>query len=388
MTIEEMMDFDEQELWSGGNSEITTFWESVFNPLLPFAAIWGIFDLSFIHGAGIGNLLFTGMFFFFLIHMMPVWMYIGGIVTARMRARNTRYAVTTRGVYIQTGGAGREETKFYAYGDLKAATTKQGRFDEKYHVGDVFCEYVTPIMVRSGKNRRTEYGVKLDNLADFREVSQIVNAQLAETKRRQDAAAMNAWQNPMLARNIPQTYSEQATPVRPAVAVPNPMPQPKLKPQEVIDPQTAFFGQEGQALLQNFSREDFFGPTAAEQTALLKNLPDESVSELQAELFGADAEEQGAFADPTVNPLPELPGSEPFAYRAPSASVFPDPFAEPFRQPSAPAFPDYHNSTSPYALPPEQPAVPQQPQPPEMESLFTDAPGDDSQNGQFMQQGF
>ena len=35
-------------------------------------------------------------------------------------------------------------------------------------------------------------------------------------------------------------------------------------------------------------------------------LPEESVADLQAELFGADAAQQGAFPDPTVNPLPEL----------------------------------------------------------------------------------
>jgi hypothetical protein len=39
-------------------------------------------------------------------------------------------------------------------------------------------------------------------------------------------------------------------------------------------------------------------------------LPEESVADLQAELFGADAAQQGAFPDPTVNPLPELPDAQ------------------------------------------------------------------------------
>lgn len=41
------------------------------------------------------------------------------------------------------------------------------------------------------------------------------------------------------------------------------------------------------------------------------DLPEESVADLQAELFGADSELQGAFPDPTVNPLPELPDELP-----------------------------------------------------------------------------
>lgn len=39
----------------------------------------------------------------------------------------------------------------------------------------------------------------------------------------------------------------------------------------------------------------------------LGDLPEETVADLQAELFGVNAELQGAFPDPTVNPLPNLP---------------------------------------------------------------------------------
>lgn len=41
--------------------------------------------------------------------------------------------------------------------------------------------------------------------------------------------------------------------------------------------------------------------------SLLASLSNETVSDLQAELFGKNAEQQGAFPDPTVNPLPALP---------------------------------------------------------------------------------
>ncbi len=41
--------------------------------------------------------------------------------------------------------------------------------------------------------------------------------------------------------------------------------------------------------------------------SLLASLSNETVSDLQAELFGMNAEQQGAFPDPTVNPLPALP---------------------------------------------------------------------------------
>ena len=54
-----------------------------------------------------------------------------------------------------------------------------------------------------------------------------------------------------------------------------------------------------------------------QEYGMLSELPEESVADLQAELFGADAELQGAFPDPTVNPLPELPAelNDPFMQR-------------------------------------------------------------------------
>jgi hypothetical protein len=44
-----------------------------------------------------------------------------------------------------------------------------------------------------------------------------------------------------------------------------------------------------------------------QEYGVLGDLPEETVADLQAELFGADAALQGAFPDPTVNPLPKLP---------------------------------------------------------------------------------
>ncbi|MBQ5337863.1 MAG: hypothetical protein J6Z40_01695 [Oscillospiraceae bacterium] len=49
------------------------------------------------------------------------------------------------------------------------------------------------------------------------------------------------------------------------------------------------------------------GREFVQEYGVLGDLPEETVADLQAELFGADAALQGAFPDPTVNPLPKLP---------------------------------------------------------------------------------
>ena len=48
-------------------------------------------------------------------------------------------------------------------------------------------------------------------------------------------------------------------------------------------------------------------PSEEQRAAIRDMLSDENVEVLQTELFGANPELQGAFADPTVNSLPELP---------------------------------------------------------------------------------
>ena len=72
--------------------------------MLPFAIIWCLIDTFLIKNVLSGE---DPQFFlipFFLFHMMPVWIYLFGVVTSFLRYRHTFYAVTDRAIYI-SGGA-------------------------------------------------------------------------------------------------------------------------------------------------------------------------------------------------------------------------------------------------------------------------------------------
>ena len=70
--------------------------------MLPIAIIWLIFDSSFLVAAFSGD----GPWFmipFMLLHLMPVWIWLGNVITAGRRWKNTNYYVTNRRLVIQSG---------------------------------------------------------------------------------------------------------------------------------------------------------------------------------------------------------------------------------------------------------------------------------------------
>ena len=82
---------NEKILYEGKPNKKCYVFESIFNPLLPFALIWGIIDFGIIGASffakGDGNVLFF-IIPFMLLHLMPVWIYLGGILFTAKRYRN------------------------------------------------------------------------------------------------------------------------------------------------------------------------------------------------------------------------------------------------------------------------------------------------------------
>lgn len=113
---------NEKVLWKGRPAKKVCILESIFNPMLIFALIWALFD-GFIFSAasetgGQAGLALNG---FLLLHMMPVWIYLFGVITAGIRANNTRYVVTDRAVYFQKG--------------IFTVTTERSPLNEVNHTG-------------------------------------------------------------------------------------------------------------------------------------------------------------------------------------------------------------------------------------------------------------
>ncbi|NLB48862.1 MAG: PH domain-containing protein [Erysipelotrichaceae bacterium] len=118
--------------------------ESIFKGL-PIVLIWVIFDSIFIVA-----MIFAGAFEqdpwliaiivpFFALHLMPLWIYIAGIVRALAGYKNIEYAFTDRRIIIRSGLIG-IDFKTIFYSDVEGINVKVGVFDKMFKVGDIYIK--------------------------------------------------------------------------------------------------------------------------------------------------------------------------------------------------------------------------------------------------------
>lgn len=132
--LRSMVGYDETVLYEGKPEKKCFIFESIFNPLLPFAIIWFLFDVGFLSTA-IGSMQLF-IIAFILFHMMPVWIYLVGVTFAFKKYKNTYYIVTNHAVYISSGIFTMNlETKTFA--ELSHVNLHRGIFDQMFNVGDI-----------------------------------------------------------------------------------------------------------------------------------------------------------------------------------------------------------------------------------------------------------
>lgn len=104
--------------------------------LMPIAIIWLILDMNFIIAAFSGGEMLFFLIPFFALHLMPVWIWLGSMLTAGKRWKNTNYYVTNRRIIIQGGFLAVNETSLF-YKDLRNANLRIGLLDKLFHTGDI-----------------------------------------------------------------------------------------------------------------------------------------------------------------------------------------------------------------------------------------------------------
>lgn len=163
--LKSMVGADEMILYEGKPEKRCFIFESIFNPLLPFAIVWAVLDMGFL-GTAIINMQFV-MIPFMLFHLMPVWIYLAGVVFSFRRYRNTYYIVTDHAVYISSGIFTMNlEAKTFA--ELSRVNLHRGIFDQIFNVGDI---QVTTNQF-TGKNIPAVLGI--NSISNYLEVYQIV----------------------------------------------------------------------------------------------------------------------------------------------------------------------------------------------------------------------
>ena len=89
--------------------------------MLPLALIWLLFDSFFIVAfvsSGSPKEMILPIILFFAFHLMPVWIWLGNVLTVNKRRKNTKYYVTDKRIIVQTGIIGASYDTIY-YKDIK-----------------------------------------------------------------------------------------------------------------------------------------------------------------------------------------------------------------------------------------------------------------------------
>lgn len=133
--------------------------------MAPFALLWLAIDSGIIISMIVASDLGPGLLFiipFFALHLTPVWIWLGNVLTANRKWRNTVYYVTDRRIIIENGFiAGNLQTIYYK--DLTNVNLKIGVIDKLLGVGDIYLETSAGPYSVDGKTLNTQAFLDVEN---------------------------------------------------------------------------------------------------------------------------------------------------------------------------------------------------------------------------------
>lgn len=168
--LKKLVGENEKILYEGKPNKKCFIFESIFNPLLPFALIWAIIDFGIIGVSFFQSDSSEILFFmipFMILHLMPVWIYLGGALLTFIRYKNTEYIVTDNAIYV-SGGIFSKTFNTKPFAELSHVNLHRGIFDQMFNVGDV----ITTSSQFSTDNRTAS--VSINSISDYIEVYNIV----------------------------------------------------------------------------------------------------------------------------------------------------------------------------------------------------------------------
>lgn len=180
--LESMVGKNEHVFWKGNPDKKCFILESIFNPLLPLAILWLLFDAFFLSKAlGTGD---SGVRYFIIcfmvLHLMPVWLYLGGVIFSVRKYRRTGYIVTDKGVYI-SGGLFSYSNRMKPFAELSNIEIHRGVFDQMLGVGDVIITTSggpmtssSIVTARSVDSVAMSGNLVLKDLSDYQDVCSLI----------------------------------------------------------------------------------------------------------------------------------------------------------------------------------------------------------------------
>lgn len=174
MKIESYKNNDEALLWSGKPNKSVFIKEQIFSPFLIVAAIWLVIDIGVISiflGTNQTNIELYFIIPFFILHLMPVWIYLFRVIFAFARWKNTEYMVTDKAIYALTG-VFTSNCQRKTFQEVTNVSVHQGIIDKRHNVGDVFI--VTGTYANSNGQVKTT-GINIVDIENYIEVYKLIS---------------------------------------------------------------------------------------------------------------------------------------------------------------------------------------------------------------------
>lgn len=139
--INSLLGKNETKLWYGKPKKSAYMLASILK-MFPIALLWMCFDGFAIYmiSQNIKDIpipVIIFLCFFFLFHLLPVWIWLYNIITASKKHKNLEYMFTDKRIIIKTGVVGIDIENIY-YADIEGVNVKVGLVDKILKVGDIY----------------------------------------------------------------------------------------------------------------------------------------------------------------------------------------------------------------------------------------------------------
>ena len=143
VNISAVLTAGESVIWSGKPKKGAFIINRIMT-MAPFAILWLCIDGALIFNLlsdGFGGMGSMGIFMigFFALHLMPVWIWLGNILSAKKVWDNTEYVLTNKRVIIQSGFVGMDYQSVF-YSDINNVQLRVGLVDKILGVGDIYLD--------------------------------------------------------------------------------------------------------------------------------------------------------------------------------------------------------------------------------------------------------
>lgn len=153
----------ENILWQGKPKKSAFIVNSIL-PMMPVTLLWLAIDVffisTFLSAGGFGDMAFF-IIPFFAVHLIPVWKWIGDVLSSSRKWENTKYCVTDKRIIIQSGFISSNINSIY-YKDIQNVNLHIGVFDRMFGVGDIIISSRNDYMIY---NTNTNTNVKRPGFA-------------------------------------------------------------------------------------------------------------------------------------------------------------------------------------------------------------------------------